>query len=240
MPRLRRPLLALLLSACVLWPCGLPADGFRGGKIFELGSEGKRLLFTMHAELLAPDSKTRTFVSRYVDDRGQEALTERAVFKELKLREYTINQEQLGESYELTVDQGKLHFSATRKGKTETAQVELPDNLVIGPSFVPFLREHWGQLQKQETIKARLAVLDRQDTYGFEFVKLRETEFAGKAAVVIRMSPTSTFVSAVVRPTYFTLSPDGSRILEIKGRMLPKLKVGSRWIDFDGEAVFTY
>lgn len=237
---MRRRFFALAVFCGTLGPCVALGDGFKGGKIFELESQQKKLLFTLQAELLAPDSKTRTFSSRYFDEKGRLAMTERASFKNLKLQSYMVTQEQLGESYELRVERARLLFRVTRAGRTDTSDMALPENLVIGPSFVPFLQAHWGTLQRQERVKAQLAVLDRRDTYGFEFKKVRETEFLGQPATVIRMSPVSIIVSAVVRPTYFTVTPDGARILEIRGRMLPKLRVGERWVDFDGDAVFIY
>jgi hypothetical protein len=242
MPGLLRIPLLLILFLGFFGPETSLGNAFKGGKVYEAGSQRKKLLFTIHADLLAPNPTTRTFVSRYVDGQGKEALTEQATFESFKLQKYTIHQEQLGETYELTVVGRKMRFRNSKLGKTEIQEQErdLPENLVIGPSFVPFLQQHWGELQRGDKVKAQLAVLEREDTYGFEFVKLRETKFDEQSAIVIRMNPTSSMVSAVVRPTYFTVAVDGSRILQIIGRMLPKLKAESRWVNFKGEAVFNY
>ncbi|MBC7690874.1 MAG: hypothetical protein H7222_03840 [Methylotenera sp.] len=212
---------------------------FRGGQIYEISSERKILLFTIHAELKEPDAKTRTFVSSYLAADDTEAMSETATYENLKLMKYRVVQKQLNELYELTLADSKLHFSVTRKGKTETSEEKLPENLLIGPSFVPFFQQHWNEL-KAGRLRFRLAVLDRKASYEFDFQRLREIKFEGQEAVLVKMTPTSSMISAFVQPTYLTLSSDGSRIFEIKGRMLPKLKVGSRWKDFEGEAYFTY
>ena len=230
----------ILISLGLLFPGTLPASGFRGGTIYESGSQRKKLLFSIHADLLAPNPGTRTFVSSYLDPQGQEVMTEKATFEDLHLQRYVISQKQLGETYELTVDHAKMRFSVTRAGQTEVKERSLPENLVVGPSLVPFIQQHWSELQGLHKVQAQLAVLDRKDTYGFEFMKVRELQFEGQAAVLIRMSASSTLIAAVVHPTYLTVVPDGSRILEVKGRMLPKRKVGSRWEDFEGEAYFVY
>jgi hypothetical protein len=236
---LRIPLLLVILMGFIL-PKTTLGNAFKGGTVYEVGSQRKRLLFTIHADLLVPRPTTRTFISKYVDAQGKEAMTERATFENLKLQKYTIQQEQLGETYELTVIGRKIRFLSSKQGKPEIQERDLPENLVVGPSFVPFLQQHWHELERGEKVKAQLAALDRKDTYGFEFVKTRETKFGEQNAFVIKMSPTSSMVAAVVRPTYFTVTVDGSRILQIIGRMLPKLRVGSRWVDFEGEAVFNY
>ncbi len=224
----------------LLIPGELLASGFRGGTIYESGSQRKSLLFSIHADLLAPNPSSRTFVSSYLDPQGQEVMNERATFKDLQLQRYVISQKQLGETYELSVDHGKMRFSVTRAGQTEVKERSLPENLVVGPSLVPFIQQHWSDLQGLRKVQAQLAVLDRMDTYGFEFMKVRELQFEGRNAVLIRMSASSTLIAAVVHPTYLTVLPDGSRILEVKGRMLPKRRVGSRWEDFEGEAYFVY
>lgn len=218
----------------------LKSAKFRGGNIYEMNSEKKNLIFIMKAELKKPMNGKTVFSSFYFDTDKNEIMTEEASFDHLNLKKYVIHQKQINEIYELEVSGNKMNFSVTKDGQTEKITRDLPENLVIGPSFVPFLQKHWSEIQNQKKVEAALAVLDRMDTYRFEFEKIRDLKFEGQDRVIVRMKPGNTLISSVVRPVYFVVAPDGSRILELKGRMLPKRKVGSRWEDFEGEAVFMY
>ena len=219
---------------------GAEPPAFRGGKIYELNSNKKKLLFTINAKLATSSNGHSVFLSSYLDANNEESLTEEASFKQLELQRYVIDQKQLNEIYELKITDGKMFFSITKKGRVEKKTQDLSSGLIIGPSFVPFLQQHWAELQGRKKVRAQLAVLERMNTYSFEFEKLRDAKSNSVDVVIIRMKPTSTLLSAVVRPVYFTVTSDGSKILELKGRMLPKRKAGSRWEDVDGEAVFTY
>lgn len=213
---------------------------FKGGKIFEINSNKKQLLFTLKAELKKPQKDVNIFISSYIDLNKNEILTEEAHFLKFDLQKYIIDQKQLNEKYELQISEGKMHFTVQKDGKTEAKTRDLPSNLVVGPSFVPFLQSNWTEIQAQKKVGAQLAVLDFMDTFSFEFQKIRDEKFGGDNAVLVRMKPESSLVSSVVRPVYFLVKADGSKILELKGRMLPKRKVGSRWEDLEAEAVFTY
>lgn len=213
---------------------------FRGGKIYELNSDKKKLLFTLIADLKTPAKEINIFTSSYLDTEKNEIMTEEASFDHLNLQKYVIQQKQLNEIYEMEISEDKILFSVTKNGQTEKKTRELPFNLIIGPSFAPFLQLHWEELQEKLKVQAQLAVPEMMDTFGFEFEKLRDESSNGKPVVVVRMKPHNTLVSAVVRPVYFVLNKDGSRILELKGRMLPKIKVGTHWKDLEAEAVFIF
>ncbi len=215
------------------------AEGLRGGKIYAMNSDYKKPLFTMNAELQTEKGLT-VFNSSYLDNNNVEALTEEAVFEKFQLQKYTVNQKQLGETYSLNITGDSMVFTVTQRGEVRSKTRKLPPYLIIGPSFVPFMVQHWPKLLKGEKVRAELAVLEQLDYFAFVFEKLRSTSVNGQAAVLIRMRPHNSLVSAIVRPVYFTVKADGSAIIELKGRMLPKNKIGSRFVDFEGEAIFSY
>jgi hypothetical protein len=209
----------------------------KGAKFYDL--KKKSLLFTMVAGLASPSKDVNVFSSRYFDLEGGEILTEEAIFNKVALQKYVVHQRQLNEVHELEITSGNMNFKVTKNGITTEKNRALPDNLVVGPSFVPFLQQHWALIQSGKKLEAQLAVPERMDFYSFEFEKVLSPEAVANT-VTVRFRPSSTLVASVVRPLYFTLSADGTKILNIRGRLLPKLKKGSRWQDFDGEAMFTY
>lgn len=213
---------------------------FRGGKIYEINTDKKNLLFTISAELKKPKKNISIFISSYIDTEKNEVMSEEAHFLNFSLQKYVINQKQLNEIYELEISDGKMHFFKTKEGEIQEKTKILPPNLVVGPSFVPFLQANWPDIQNKKVVEFELAVLDYMTTLSFEFEKLRDEKYDGKDAILVRMKAANTLVASVVRPVYFLVKNDGSQIFEIKGRMLPKRKVGLRLEDFEGEAVFTY
>ena len=216
------------------------AANTQGGKIYELDSEKKTLLFTMNAELNTSKKGNTVFTSTWHDPDQNEVMTEEANFNGLELQNYLVKQKQLDETYELEISSNEMHFSVNKEGQIKKKTRPLPANLVIGPSFVPFLKLHWAEIQNKKIVEATLAALDFMDVFRFEFEKLRDEKLNGNDVVIVRMKPHSSLVSSVVRPMYFVVSSDGSRILELKGRMLLKKKIGKRWHDLEAEAVFFY
>lgn len=229
-------LLALLIfSIHAVAGAGDSGASKSGGFIYDLIT-GKNL-FTIEAEIKPTKEGLMFFSSRYLDSEKKEAMTEEAYYDQMKLQKYTLKQTQLNEVYELKVSDKKITFSVQKNGSIKAVTKTAPDNLLVGPSFVPFLQMHWKELNSSKKVKANLAIMDYMDTLGFEFEKMPSSDERG---VTVRMRPTNVIISAVVSPIYFLVQNDGAKILELKGPMLVKLKVGSSWEDFDGRAVFTY
>lgn len=206
-----------------------------GGNIYDLVT-GKNL-FTIEAEIKPTNEGQMFFSSRYLDADNKEAMTEEAYYNQMKLQKYTLKQTQLNEVYELNVNDKKMTFTIQKNGATKAVTKVAPENLLVGPSFVPFLQKHWKEITSSKKVKANLAVMDYMDTLGFEFEMMDSGDVRG---ITVRMRPTNVIISAVVNPIYFLVQNDGAKILELKGPMLVKLKVGNSWEDFDGRAVFTY
>lgn len=212
----------------------------KGAYLYELGSNQKSLLFKVDAQLISHSPDEKIFLSSYFDKDHHLALKEEARFKNFQIETYSIHQEQLREFYKLDVKNGRLHFLTISNGKTRESVEDLPENLVIGPSFVPFFQKNWEKLLSGEVIRSRLAVLDRRETIGFNFSKHAEEIWNGRQVVTLKMKPASFVISLLVNPVYFTLDRESVQLLRIVGRMIPKLKVGASWKDLDAEAIFVY
>ncbi len=157
-----------------------------------------------------------------------------------RLLSYLQEQKQLGTVGILEVDGSEARFAFTKDGKTKTATERVGDDLVVGPSLLGFLKRHWDKILKGEKIKARFAVMDRQETVGFEYFKVAEKMVAGRPAIVVKMKASSLIISALVDPLLFTFSKDDATLLELEGRTIVKVKVGDKFKDFDGYTTYSY
>jgi len=205
-----------------------------------MGSEYKTLLFKFKkTKKITQERQVETAVYTYPD--GRSAVEEQVFFdKNHRLHRYTTEQLQTQEKGFLEIRDQKIFFSYTKNGKTKTNSEELETPFVVGPTMVPYLKKHWAQLMAGDTIKVRFGVLDRRETVGFKYFKYENLRFQQKPAVVIKMKPSSFFIAALVDPLYLTFSPDGQKLLAIKGRTRPKIKKNGKWKDLDAETLYLY
>ncbi|MBK7893084.1 MAG: hypothetical protein IPJ84_20180 [Bdellovibrionales bacterium] len=102
------------------------------------------------------------------------------------------------------------------------------------------MKARWDKILKGETVKARFAVMDRQETVGFEYFKVAEKDVVGRPAIVVKMKPSSFIIAALVDPLLFTFSKDDTTLLELEGRTIVKVKKGEKFADFDGYTTYSY
>jgi hypothetical protein len=157
-----------------------------------------------------------------------------------RLVSFEQEQKQIGTKGNLEVRDGKAFFSFLNEGKTKTDDEKYTDDFIVTSTLVKFLQARWPEVMKGETLKVRLAVLDRQETVGFQFKKESDKDLNGAPGVILKMKPSSVIISALVSPLYFGFAADGSKLLELSGRTSVKLKVDGKFKDFDGYTVYTY
>jgi hypothetical protein len=58
--------------------------------------------------------------------------------------------------------------------------------------------------------------------------------------IVAKMKPTSMIIAALVKPLYFYFDKASGKMVEFRGRVLPKLKDGDKFKDLDAETVYSY
>ena len=175
--------------------------------------------------------------------KGEVATTEDAKFVNGEVTDYSIDQKLLGEQGSFAVRDGKVVFSYTKNGKTETDSEDLRPNLTIGPHLMTILRKNWDLIMKGETLQTRYGALERKETVGFKFFKIDEKvmpEFGSKPVVLIRMKSSSLVISALVDPLTFICEKDGSHLLQVTGRTQPKIQKDGKWQDLDVDLVYTY
>lgn len=226
--------LALLLSAD---PPTTTTLEFQG-RFFQKGSNKKTLLFTSEGTITR-EGNVRREHDVFHDARGAVALIEDATFVDGKLQSYQLDQRQLDAKGSIEVKDGKARYAWTQNGKTRTGDEDSDANLLPGPGFFEFIKEHWAELTRGDTIKVRFAVIDRRESFGFKLYKDRELKVGGKDCVAITLKATNPFVALVVDPATFIMTKDGLTLVEVDGRTTPKLKVGDAFKDCDAEALFT-
>lgn len=223
--------LALLL---LVLPVLAFADNLTG-TLYEQGTGHSKALFTWtRTERRAGDELYVTLT--YLTPEGKEAVVEKVVFDKGRVKLYTIDHVQTGNTGMLEAKDGKLNFAYTKDGKTKTDTEDIPENLVLTATLTDFLASKGEPLLKGDTIEARLGVLDRLETVGFKFFKSSETA----DTVTIKMKPTSFVIAAIVDPLFLTFHKEGMRIAEINGRTMPKRNVDGKWKDLDVDTVYTW
>jgi hypothetical protein len=208
-------------------------------KIYDKSSNKQKLLFVSdHRE--KTDKTNNTVIHRtfsYPD--GKIAVEEEITLLNNKIQKMALSQKQTLEEGSLEVRDGKIYFSYTKNGKTNTDNEKLTDNLVVGGTIVPYLQKNWATVLEGKDVNVRYAALDRKETVGFKFFKVEEKKFEGKDAIIVKMKPSSFLIAAIVDPLYFTFSSDGSDLYEIVGRTAPKIQIDGKWKDLDADIIYT-
>ena len=204
--------------------------------IYERDSAKSAVLFRFtHTE--SPDGKSAKNV--YTDAQGQEAVIEEMSFDQGRLVRYVFLQKQLDEKGSLEIKDGKVLFSYTHGGKTETDDEKLTPDLVSNYTLIPYIQAHWQALMKGDTVGIRYGAVERKETVGFKLFKVEEKKSpSGKDLAVIKMKPTSFVIAALVDPVLFTLEKDTLKPVEILGRVVPRQKADGKWKDLDARFVF--
>lgn len=209
-------------------------------KIFDLKDREKHM-FNYKSEVETVGDVT-TFENNITDLQGGLLVVEKTVMKDggKTLVSFEQDQKQLETVGRLEINDGKINFSFTKNGKVKTDDESFDADFIVTSTLVAFVRSHWERISKGETVKARLGVLDRLETVGFQFKKEKEKMFGETAGVVVKMKPSSLIISAIVNPLFLGFTADGSRVMEVEGRTSVKVKVDGKFKDFDGLTVYSY
>lgn len=207
-------------------------------RVMESSDKAANLIFKGQRKVVKEGDTVRIERTvKYPDDKP--AVVEEAFFKDEKVVEIRLKQLQLGVEGSAKIQDGYIHFSYTKEGKTKTDKEKVADNFVIGDQIYPYLRANWDVLMEGEDIDIRYPVLDRQETVGFKFFKVREEKRGEKDVVVVRMKPTSFIIAQIVDPLHFVFEKEGRHALrEISGRTAVKVQKEGKWKDLDALTIY--
>ncbi len=117
----------------------------------------------------------------------------------------------------------------------------LQPNTMVADMMGAWLASQYHPLKRGEKLNCRLIVVPLTGTVGFTLVKESEASQGDQQVLIVKMEPTSPFISVLLAPLFFTMenSPP-HRILQCSGRTLPKIQVGDNWRDLDAVTVFDW
>lgn len=180
----------------------------------------------------------------FLNQKGEVAMTEHAILgKQAEVLDYSFEQKQLGHrgSVQRIAAEGTkkehLRIAFTAVGKPTVVTQEAPaENLIVGTSLMPYIFKHRQELLDGAELNVRLAVPERQDTYGFSIRHRGRDEWQGKEVARIEMRPTSFIIRQLVDAMSFYMDLEVKTLVGYRGRMgVYMQKPGSTsWDPFSG------
>ena len=237
-----KTLLSLVFLAAPLFASAAPVPHFTA-KIYDMKDHSKQLLdYKSEFEM---NGAMKTYTNTTTDLKGEVLVIEKTMMMVSgdaeTLLSFEQDQKQTGTFGKLDVHDGKVFFSFKNKdGKTRTDDEKAGADFIVASTLVKYMQNNWEKIAKGEAVKARLGVLDRQETVGFQFKKESDKEIAGAPGIIVKMKPSSVIISALVNPLMFGFSADGKTLHELEGRVSAKQNVDGKFKDLDGFTVYTF
>jgi hypothetical protein len=216
----------------------------RVGRVYEIGKLTGAPIYTQktHAET-SPSGETMQ-TSEITDPNGKLVMTEHAVFSGTRIVSQKTEQLQDAKSYELKMDGKRWLFQTFDikdgkpanliSSKSEEAQIDFTS----GPAAEALLKEKWDELNSGKTIKVHFAVLELNESVGFQFAKSGTETVNGMQAVVIKMKPTSFFIGLLVAPIEMVFDANAKNLVRYRGRTPLKKLVDGSWKPLDAEIIY--
>lgn len=209
-------------------------------KIYAAGSDRTQPLFEMVRE--EKTEGDRTLISEvFTDPQGIEAFRSETTLQGGRFVRYDLQQKQLHDTAKIEAKDGHIYFEyVDHDGKVKKDEEKWNDDFVVGAILSRHVKAHWADLVAGKNIDMRFGVPERRETVGFKIFKEEEKKIDGRDVIVAKMKPTSMIIAAIVKPLYFYFDKETKRLVEFRGRVLPKQKDGNGWKDLDAETVYSY
>lgn len=210
-------------------------------QVFAQNSKKQKLLYNMTASKQPGQvDGTEVLTLEYKDLSGTVVHKETFILKGDQVIQADINQSQTKQTAHVEIKDGKVFFTKTKDSSTKNSDEKLSDTFVMSGNFQKFVQSKWKDLSEGKTIDFRYGVWDRLETVGFSLFKVSEEKVDNIDCLVLKMKPSSFIIAALVKPIYMKFSKDSMRMIELNGRVAPKLKDGDSWKDLDAEVVYKY
>lgn len=210
------------------------------GNIYELNSNKQKKVYS-YTNIQEEKEGLTDQTMIYKDLEGNQLVTEKSQMKGAQFIKMELNHHQMNEKATVEIKDGKVYFTkTTADGKVKTADEKLGKTFVISSNFFRYVKENFSDLLNGKEVSFRFGSWERMETVGFEIFKVGEEKIGDQEVVVIKMKASSFIIAALVPPLFFKFTKDGTRLLEMKGRIPVKLKSGDSWKDQDAEVVYSY
>lgn len=207
--------------------------------VYERGSHRTKKLFTLDVQW-EKQGDSDVAIATYKDMNGEPAVIEKSVLKGSRVEQVDFEQRQENATATITYSNDSAHFKLTENGKTQESTEEVKGDFVMPGSFQRYVASRWADLNEGKTVEFRYGVWFRRETFGFKIKKVGEEGQGADKKVLLHMKASSFFVAAMVDPVDFKFSADGSKILELNGRVAPKIKKNGKFYDLDAEMIYSY
>jgi hypothetical protein len=226
---------AILISACVLLPFVVHAGGpskvtptpvpvtLRTLKLYEIGkTDGKLLYIQKTKKQKLDEQKVSTETTTFDPDSN-------LIFSEKIISQGSMPLFQADDVYqtkrhlELEVKEGRVYLRtrsliSDSEEKPKEDQEKLPPNLISGALAEDFIIENWDAIMKDETVYAKLAVMELREIIQFKFWKKQITKKNGREVMEVMMKPSSFFVSLIVDPIHIFMDLKEKKMVHYIGR----------------------
>lgn len=204
--------------------------------LFDLESKNKLFTYEAHRTYSGDAS---IYESTYRDvANGEVVASEKAELRNGDLVRYSVERKSTNETGVIEVREGKVLFIYNDNGKKSEGKESLKEPTkeatIVSANLIPFAENKMADLLAKKDVDFRYAVWYRKETVGFRLSYEREEG----SKVVIKMNPTNFLYKSLVKPLYLTFDKTNKKLLEIRGRTLPKKKEGSAWRDIDVLSVY--
>lgn len=223
----------------LLFPLTLSAQQKIAAQLYDLKSERKQKLYDSTVNF-SPQGDEILVQNEFRDTEGKVAVTEKGVVRGDKLVRYEIVRSQTNEKGRISIDGDTIQFEYEgADGKKKASEEKAKGFILCSSNFAAFVKSHWDQFQKGESVSVRYAVWDRLETVGFTLRKIGEKEINGEKTIELQMKPTSFVIAALVDPVHFWYAESDKNPRVMKGRVPPKQMKDGKWKDLDVETVYT-
>ena len=206
------------------------------GAVFPLRTNDAPQLFT-YGRRIQPvvGGFTASHITR--DRNGDVVVLESARFSPAyEVTRFEAIHREAGYSGSVVITDGRhLAYELNQGGRTRTAIEQVDDPVVTGPSLHGFILKHWDDLATGGSLRVRMVVLSKMETYGFAIE--RAEEVGGVTAFSIR--PTSPLVRLVVDPLRVEFDSSSRNVVRYVGRVPPMQRMDGKLSALDARVDYT-
>lgn len=215
------------------------ANDLFNAEIYLQGSEKSELVYN-YRNTIEQDGSLLTLRHIYLYPAGGIFAVEEVVLRDGELVKHSTSFPDLEEESLLVKSGEKIDIFFSRKGKEKDKTINLPDDLVFGPTQQDFITENFRLLVDGERVSFTLPVPEFTTTTRFTMKKISSPDYDRPGTIVVEMKSNNILLLFLTKPIQFVLDSKSGRILEIHGTSVLKWKVNDKWEFLNSDIYFNY